>query len=122
MPISTRLAALLADRSQVLTRKRDILYLFGDVDLPEDDEEALEAIDAEPSSEMPSQARDLSALLILERLSPSTGAKVLASASHDEVNFAVGTSNLKNKATVEDILNLRRLGVCVEDGDLMTFV
>jgi len=134
MPISDRLAAFLADRSQVLTRKRDILYLFGDIAYcesddypegkPEDDAEMLEDLTSgldHKSTEQPSKADDLSAFLILERLAPSAGHRAVEHAEHDQIWLGWEIKSLKGKATVQDILNLQVLGVHVEDDSLIMY-
>lgn len=126
MAISPRLAQLLGDRTKVLDDEADILFLFG-VDhesdeggLSEDDAAALEKeADAEPT-ERPRKARDLSAILILDRIAPSP-VTAIGAAEHDQIYLGWDFAELVGKATVEDVLNLRRLGVFFEHDSMAMF-
>lgn len=126
MAISPRLAQLLGDRTKVLETEADILFLFGvdhksdDGDMAEDDAAALEKeADAEPT-ERPVQAKDLSAMLILHRLAPAS-ACAIGAAEHDQFYLEQDFTDLVGKATVEDILNLRRLGVFFDCDSMAMF-
>ncbi len=131
MNLSERLSALLANPGQVLTRKRDIVYLFGEIayeeqddypdGFPDDDEDVLDVYPQPPSTEQPSKASDLSAFLILERLAPSDGHCAIASAEHDQIWLGYEIKALRGKATVQDILNLRSLGVMIENDAFSMF-
>lgn len=126
MTISPRLERLLSDRTKVLDDKADILFLFGvdhesdDGDLLEDDAAALEKeADAEPT-ERPVPAKDLAAMLILHRLTPASCCAIGA-AAHDKIFLEQDFSMLVGKATVEDILNLRRCGVFFDEDSMAMF-
>ena len=132
MSISERLSAFLANPSQVLTRESDICYLFCNIDygeadqypdgMPEDDERYLDRIvmDGAPT-ERASKADDISAFVILDRIHSDNCAAV-AHAEHDQVWLKWDICDLKGKATVQDILNLRALGVNTEGESLIMYV
>lgn len=132
MSISERLSAFLANPSQVLTRKRDISYLFGDIafceeeqypdGMPEGDEEYFDRIvmNGEPT-ERASKADDISAFIILDRIH-SDNCDAVDHAEHDQVWLKWDICDLKGKATVQDILNLRALGVNTEGESLIMHV
>lgn len=110
---SARLNHLLGDRAQVLTSESDILFLFG-VDhesdsggLSDGDIATLEVESSCEPTERPVPARDLSAMLILHRISPAERFAIGAT-KRDVACLRQSFSDLVNKATVEDVLNLRR--------------
>ena len=132
MSISERLSAFLANPSQVLTRKRDISYLFGDIafceeeqypdGMPEGDEEYFDRIvmNGEPT-ERASKADDTTPFIIHARIHRDTR-QAVDHADHDQVWLKWDICDLKGKATVQDILNLRALGVNTEGESLIMHV
>lgn len=65
---------------------------------------------------------DLCAFLLLERLLPGDGARIVDAAEHDEIWLDVDTDELARVATRDDILTLVRCGVRLDDGHLSMFV
>ena len=113
----SRLEELLADRTQILTHRRDIALLFDD-----DDEGVLDGLCglAQPTWERITGRDDLDAMIHLSRLCPGE-TDAVASAEHDQIWLAWTVGDLKGKATVEFVLNLRRSNVFEDGGDLSMF-
>lgn len=132
MNLSERLSALIANPSQVLTNEEDIYYLFGNIayseedqypdGMPEDDKEYLDALFLNGNTtERASKADDISAFIILDRIH-SNNCDAVDHAEHDRIWLKWDISNLKDNATVQDVLNLRALGVSTEGESLIMFV
>jgi hypothetical protein len=66
--------------------------------------------------------RDLAAMLLMESLAPSPGYPMIAGARHDEIWFQTDLSRLAQVITLEQVRDLVRCGVRVDEDSFCMFV
>jgi hypothetical protein len=81
-----------------------------------------EFLEVERISERHSTRNDLNAFMILDRLVPGMTCDIVSGAEHDMIWLDFIEHDLNAAATDEDIKNLIRCGVSMQDGALVMYV